>query len=144
MKQKFAIGGSGSTYIYGLVDELYREGMTKEECKLFVKNGNLLTFIIRILISFIFRTIKDAIIVLIYQSLFEIMYISDTIIFSILYSIHFYAASVFVSYFARYGKRWELWRSDPTGNHRPNRHRKGSHSRRQASLHAVRVATCCT
>lgn len=37
MKQKFAIGGSGSTYIYGLVDSLYRENMTKEECITFVK-----------------------------------------------------------------------------------------------------------
>lgn len=37
MPQKFAIGGSGSTYIYGLVDSLYREGMSKEECVDFVK-----------------------------------------------------------------------------------------------------------
>ena len=37
MKQNFAIGGSGSTYIYGLVDANYREGMTKDECKEFVK-----------------------------------------------------------------------------------------------------------
>lgn len=27
-----AIGGSGSSYIFGLVKELYREGMSKEEC----------------------------------------------------------------------------------------------------------------
>ena len=39
MKQKFAIGGSGSTYIYGLVDDLYKENMTKDECKEFVKKG---------------------------------------------------------------------------------------------------------
>ena len=37
MKQKFAIGGSGSTYIYGLVDSLYREGMSRQECIDFVK-----------------------------------------------------------------------------------------------------------
>jgi 20S proteasome subunit beta 1 len=37
MKQKFAIGGSGSTFIYGLVDSLYREDMTREECISFVK-----------------------------------------------------------------------------------------------------------
>ena len=37
--QKFAIGGSGSTYIYGLVDANYREGMSKEECKNFVKKS---------------------------------------------------------------------------------------------------------
>jgi 20S proteasome subunit beta 1 len=37
VQQKFAIGGSGSTYIYGLVDDLYKENMTKEECKTFVK-----------------------------------------------------------------------------------------------------------
>ena len=39
MKQKFSLGGSGSTYIYGLVDATYRDGMTKEECQNFVKNG---------------------------------------------------------------------------------------------------------
>jgi 20S proteasome subunit beta 1 len=37
MKQKFAIGGSGSSYIYGLMDSLYRENMTREECKEFCK-----------------------------------------------------------------------------------------------------------
>ena len=37
--QRFAIGGSGSTYIYGLVDANYREGMSKEECKNFVKKS---------------------------------------------------------------------------------------------------------
>jgi hypothetical protein len=37
MRQKFAIGGSGSTYIYGLVDAAYRDNMTKVECQDFVK-----------------------------------------------------------------------------------------------------------
>uniref|UniRef100_A0A8C5ZGV0 Proteasome 20S subunit beta 6 n=1 Tax=Marmota marmota marmota TaxID=9994 RepID=A0A8C5ZGV0_MARMA len=31
VRQSFAIGGSGSSYIYGYVDATYREGMTKEE-----------------------------------------------------------------------------------------------------------------
>lgn len=39
MPQKFALGGSGSSYIYGLVDSTYREGMSKEECKAFVKTA---------------------------------------------------------------------------------------------------------
>ena len=39
MKQKFAIGGSGSTYVYGLVDSCYREGMTRQECVDFVKKS---------------------------------------------------------------------------------------------------------
>ena len=39
MRQKFALGGSGSGYIYGLVDDLYRDNMTKEECINFVKKG---------------------------------------------------------------------------------------------------------
>eukprot|EP00428_Durinskia_dybowskii_P060635 CAMPEP_0170381684 /NCGR_PEP_ID=MMETSP0117_2-20130122/14540_1 /TAXON_ID=400756 /ORGANISM="Durinskia baltica, Strain CSIRO CS-38" /LENGTH=214 /DNA_ID=CAMNT_0010637271 /DNA_START=74 /DNA_END=718 /DNA_ORIENTATION=+ len=39
MQQKFALGGSGSSYIYGLVDSTYKEGMSKEECKTFVKNA---------------------------------------------------------------------------------------------------------
>jgi 20S proteasome subunit beta 1 len=36
VKQPFAIGGSGSTYIYGFVDAHYKVGMTKEECQQFV------------------------------------------------------------------------------------------------------------
>lgn len=32
----FAIGGSGSGYIYGHVDANYREGMSRDECKAFV------------------------------------------------------------------------------------------------------------
>jgi len=39
MKQKYALGGSGSTYIYGLMDAEYREGMSKEECKNLVKKA---------------------------------------------------------------------------------------------------------
>ena len=39
VRQKFAIGGSGSTYIFGLVDSLYRDNMTREECKEFVKKS---------------------------------------------------------------------------------------------------------
>ena len=37
MRQKFAIGGSGSSYIYGLVDATYKDGMSKAECQEFVK-----------------------------------------------------------------------------------------------------------
>lgn len=39
VRQAFAIGGSGSSYIYGYVDATYREGMTKEECLQFTANG---------------------------------------------------------------------------------------------------------
>lgn len=39
VRQKVAFGGSGSTYIYGWVDERYRPGMTKEECIAFVRDG---------------------------------------------------------------------------------------------------------
>uniref|UniRef100_A0A8C9GCZ0 proteasome endopeptidase complex n=1 Tax=Piliocolobus tephrosceles TaxID=591936 RepID=A0A8C9GCZ0_9PRIM len=35
----FAIGGSGSSYIYGYVDATYREGMTKDECLQFTANA---------------------------------------------------------------------------------------------------------
>ncbi|KAJ2014834.1 Proteasome subunit beta type-1, partial [Coemansia sp. S680] len=38
-RQTFAIGGSGSTYIYGYCDKLFRVGMTKEQCVDFVKNS---------------------------------------------------------------------------------------------------------
>ena len=37
VEQDFAIGGSGSTYIYGFCDENYEPGMTKEKCREFVK-----------------------------------------------------------------------------------------------------------
>jgi len=35
-----AIGGSGSTYLYGYVDSQYKPGMKKEECLQFIANGN--------------------------------------------------------------------------------------------------------
>ena len=38
-KQDFAIGGSGSTYIFGFCDANYKVGMTKEECKKFTAQG---------------------------------------------------------------------------------------------------------
>ncbi|KAK7899328.1 hypothetical protein WMY93_020181 [Mugilogobius chulae] len=37
-RQPFAVGGSGSSYVYGFVDAEYRRGMTKEECEKFVVN----------------------------------------------------------------------------------------------------------
>ncbi|CAM9172835.1 unnamed protein product [Ascophyllum nodosum] len=39
IKQKFAIGGSGSTYIYGHVDSSFKENMTKEEAQQFVRKA---------------------------------------------------------------------------------------------------------
>ncbi|CDF32448.1 Proteasome subunit beta type [Chondrus crispus] len=39
VQQPFAIGGSGSSYIYGYCDSNFKEGMTKEECMEFVKNA---------------------------------------------------------------------------------------------------------
>lgn len=44
VRQSFAIGGSGSSYIYGYVDATYREGMTKDECLQFTANGEHLCF----------------------------------------------------------------------------------------------------
>ncbi|XP_017563962.1 proteasome subunit beta type-9 [Pygocentrus nattereri] len=37
--QPFAVGGSGSSYIYGFVDAEYRKGMTKKESQEFVVNA---------------------------------------------------------------------------------------------------------
>ncbi|CAN2390395.1 beta [Pristimantis euphronides] len=34
-QQPFAIGGSGSTYIYGYVDSIFKPGMSKEQCEKF-------------------------------------------------------------------------------------------------------------
>ncbi len=39
IKMPFAIGGSGSTYIYGYVDSAFREGMESGECRTFVKKA---------------------------------------------------------------------------------------------------------
>eukprot|EP00761_Pharyngomonas_kirbyi_P011924 gb/GECH01011950.1/.p1 GENE.gb/GECH01011950.1/~~gb/GECH01011950.1/.p1 ORF type:complete len:245 (+),score=51.63 gb/GECH01011950.1/:1-735(+) len=39
VKQPFAIGGSGSTFIYGYCDANYRENMSRDECVEFVKNA---------------------------------------------------------------------------------------------------------
>eukprot|EP01035_Chromulina_nebulosa_P018290 gene18290-23970_t len=37
--QSYALGGSGSSYIYGFVDAYYRPDMSKDECKEFVKKA---------------------------------------------------------------------------------------------------------
>ncbi|KAJ8335312.1 hypothetical protein SKAU_G00409510 [Synaphobranchus kaupii] len=37
-RQPFAVGGSGSFYVYGFVDAEYKPSMTKEECQQFVTN----------------------------------------------------------------------------------------------------------
>jgi len=39
LQMPFAIGGSGSTYIYGLVDSDFKEGMTAEETRTLVKKA---------------------------------------------------------------------------------------------------------
>ena len=39
VRQPVAIGGSGSSYIYGFVDSQFKENMTKEECADFVTRG---------------------------------------------------------------------------------------------------------
>jgi 20S proteasome subunit beta 1 len=52
-KRPFAIGGSGSSYIYGYCDANYREGMTREECIQFTKNGKFLMLDIINLIALI-------------------------------------------------------------------------------------------
>jgi 20S proteasome subunit beta 1 len=44
-KQPFAIGGSGSTYIYGWCDAEYRDGMTQPECLKFVSTGESKKFL---------------------------------------------------------------------------------------------------
>lgn len=45
-RQPFAIGGSGSSYVYGFVDAEYRKGMSKEESQQFVVNSESLLFIV--------------------------------------------------------------------------------------------------
>ncbi len=37
--QQVAMGGSGSTYIYGYLDSTFKENMNKEECFKFVADG---------------------------------------------------------------------------------------------------------
>uniref|UniRef100_G1SGW4 Proteasome subunit beta n=2 Tax=Oryctolagus cuniculus TaxID=9986 RepID=G1SGW4_RABIT len=39
IRQPFAIGGSGSTYIYGYVDAAYKPGMSPEECRRFTTDA---------------------------------------------------------------------------------------------------------
>ena len=39
VKQPFALGGSGSIYIYGWVDANYKPGMTRDECVAFVRTA---------------------------------------------------------------------------------------------------------
>jgi 20S proteasome subunit beta 1 len=39
VKQDFAIGGSGSTYIYAYCDANFKPGMSRAECQTFVRSG---------------------------------------------------------------------------------------------------------
>jgi len=39
IRQQYAIGGSGSTYIYAYCDAYFKEGMTKKACQDFVRNA---------------------------------------------------------------------------------------------------------
>jgi len=39
VKQNYAVGGSGSTYIYGYVDANYKVGMSKSDCLKFVRTA---------------------------------------------------------------------------------------------------------
>jgi len=39
VKQPYALGGSGSTYMYGWIDAEYKPGMNRTECEEFVKKG---------------------------------------------------------------------------------------------------------
>ena len=39
VKQPYAVGGSGSTFIYGLLDAEFKENMTRDECMKFVRSG---------------------------------------------------------------------------------------------------------
>ena len=41
VRQPFAIGGSGSTYVFGFVDSNFKKDMTEEECVEFVKKSKL-------------------------------------------------------------------------------------------------------
>lgn len=36
VRQPFAIGGSGSTYVFGFVDSNFKQGMNQDECVQFV------------------------------------------------------------------------------------------------------------
>lgn len=38
-KQSLAVGGSGSTFIYGYVDANFRPGMTEDECRQFMSKS---------------------------------------------------------------------------------------------------------
>lgn len=44
-RQPFAVGGSGSSYVYGFVDAEYRRGMNKQECQQFVVNSKIFSFV---------------------------------------------------------------------------------------------------
>lgn len=41
VKQPIALGGSGSTYLFGYADANFKPKMTKEECLQFTANGEL-------------------------------------------------------------------------------------------------------
>ena len=46
-KKPFTIGGSGSTYIYGYCDSVFKDNMTKDEAIEFTKNGEIHSFFLK-------------------------------------------------------------------------------------------------
>ena len=55
----FAIGGSGSMYVYGYVDSQYKENMTKEQCLQFTANSKFIFFIFLYIIIISFFSITN-------------------------------------------------------------------------------------
>lgn len=53
VRQPIAIGGSGSTFVWGYVDATYKPNMNKEQTVDFVKNSKFPFFVLRFLVSFI-------------------------------------------------------------------------------------------
>jgi 20S proteasome subunit beta 1 len=45
-RQPWAIGGSGSTYVYGYCDATYKEGWGRDETIQFVKNSKQIPFLL--------------------------------------------------------------------------------------------------
>ena len=141
MKQKYALGGSGSSYIYGLVDSTYKDGMTKKECQTFVKNGKQESICACVCVSV--RLSGSHSLSLSFSSIPLFFFFFCSAIFSLLYPFLF-SLSLFLSlsYFSlplssvsshshcsRHGQRWIFGWSNQTGHHRPDRRGERSHSR---------------
>ncbi len=138
VQQSYSIGGSGSSYIYGLMDAEYREGMTKEECKEFVKKCKRLDLSIHVILLLLFCNHSIWLLCLLAHFLSPSLLSLFLLFFLYLLSLSHINNNYYNRRVTCHGQRRILRRCGAIGGHRQVRYREGMHIRKRAAVYAVR------